>query len=242
MLKYYIYLHKRLDNNEIFYVGRAKIYTGKTALKYPNSNIPYRRAYDKNNRNKEWYQVIGQVDYCVIILFKGINLKKACELESNLIGFHGRLDLNTGTLTNKTDGGETESNRIRATVKIRSYDNDGNLLKIFNSAKEAASYYNLGVDCITNQCKYRRKGARKGIRFRYDSENLESISKYYIIMTSKSDKGIGQYDLNMNLIQTFCSVTEASQKTGCISTTIYKCCNGIRKKHHGYIWQYMEKK
>ena len=45
---YYTYLHKRLDNNEIFYVGIGKIYEGET-----NFEI-YHRAYQTYSRNRFW--------------------------------------------------------------------------------------------------------------------------------------------------------------------------------------------
>ncbi len=180
MPKYYIYLHKRIDTNEIFYVGRGKVYSNEASLKYKNSKIPYRRAYAKDNRNKKWHEIGDNIKYLVILLFDNLEFKVACQLETSLIQFHGRKDLNLGTLTNMTDGGEEETNRVyKPTKKVRAYDNEGILLKTFNSIKETALYYKINVNTVVNQCKIRKKFAKKGIRFRYDTENLDRIDKAY---------------------------------------------------------------
>jgi len=42
----------------------------------------------------------------IIILYKGLDWKTACEIERELISFYGRKDLKTGILCNLTDGGE----------------------------------------------------------------------------------------------------------------------------------------
>lgn len=86
-----VYQHRRLDDNEIFYIG-----IGKTE----------KRAYSKNGRNKYWNRVALKAGYEVDILFEGLTWSEACNKEKELIKEHGRKDLNTGMLVNMTSGGE----------------------------------------------------------------------------------------------------------------------------------------
>lgn len=86
-----VYRHRRLDTNEIFYIG-----IGKTE----------KRAYFKFNRNKYWNNIINKTEYGVEILYPDISWEDACELEQFLIQEYGRRDLGLGPLVNMTDGGE----------------------------------------------------------------------------------------------------------------------------------------
>ena len=87
-----VYRHRRLDTNEIFYIG-----IGKTE----------KRAYNKsNNRNKYWKNIVNKTKYSIEILFNNITWEDAKELEILLIKEYGRKDLGLGPLVNMTDGGD----------------------------------------------------------------------------------------------------------------------------------------
>src|SRR5690242_16322389 len=90
---YYIYRHRRLDNNKIFYVGLG-------------SNENFKRAFEKRNRNKYWKNITAKVKYTVEIIAKNLSYSKACELEIFLIKLYGRKIMNTGILCNITEGRE----------------------------------------------------------------------------------------------------------------------------------------
>ena len=85
-----VYRHRRVDTNKVFYVGIGNDY----------------RPYNQHNRNKWWYNIINKTDYIVEILAKNLTLDDAKELEILLIKEYGRKDINSGILTNLTDGGE----------------------------------------------------------------------------------------------------------------------------------------
>lgn len=53
-------------------------------------------------------------------------------------------------------------------------------------------------------------------------------------------KRIDQYDINMNYIQSFNSITEASESTMTDRSSITKCAKLKRKTAGGYIWRYNE--
>ena len=86
-----VYRHRRLDTNEVFYVG-----IGKTE----------KRAYNKNKRSKFWKKITNKTDYSVEIIAEVDTWEDACELEQFLIQEYGRKNLGTGPLVNMTDGGD----------------------------------------------------------------------------------------------------------------------------------------
>lgn len=92
-----VYQHRRLDNNEIFYIG-----IGKTE----------KRAYDKYKRSKFWKRITNKIDYSVEIVCTCEDWNEACQIEQYLIKFYGRRDLGTGPLVNLTDGGEGAINTV----------------------------------------------------------------------------------------------------------------------------------
>lgn len=85
-----VYQHRRLDNNEIFYIGIGNL----------------KRPYKKQNRSKFWNNIVNKTEYTVEILFKELSKEEACNIEKYLIKFYGRKDLGLGNLVNMTDGGD----------------------------------------------------------------------------------------------------------------------------------------
>jgi hypothetical protein len=90
-----VYQHRRLDTGHVFYVGIGK---------------KEDRAYSKHSRNQHWYNVTKKCDYLVEITHKDICYEEAQSIEKYLIEFYGRTDFNTGSLVNKTSGGEGVAN------------------------------------------------------------------------------------------------------------------------------------
>jgi hypothetical protein len=90
----YIYKHIRLDKNEPFYIGIGFDGDGK-----------YKRAY-KRGRNDIWEKIVNKTNYIVEIIEDGLSNKEVIEREKYWIKLFGRIDNNTGILSNLTDGGE----------------------------------------------------------------------------------------------------------------------------------------
>lgn len=85
-----VYLHKKKNTNEVFYVG-----IGKTE----------KRAYSKFGRNIHWQRIVEKYEYDIEIIHKNIDWNSACEIEKLLISEYGR-----DSLSNMTDGGEGLNN------------------------------------------------------------------------------------------------------------------------------------
>lgn len=101
-----VYRHRRLDNNEIFYIGIGN----------------YDRPFSKKGRNIYWKKIVNECGYSVEILYSDLNWEDVCELECFLIKLYGRLDLKTGKLVNMTNGGDGVYGAISKFKGIRRSD------------------------------------------------------------------------------------------------------------------------
>jgi hypothetical protein len=86
-----VYQHRRLDNNNIFYIGIGKD-------KY--------RPYSKAGRSRYWKNIVAKCGYEVDVIIEGLSIEEAAVVEVGMIESYGRIDLNTGFLVNMTDGGQ----------------------------------------------------------------------------------------------------------------------------------------
>lgn len=98
---WYVYRHRRLDNNQVFYVGIGKAKN-------------YFRAYSKAQRSKWWKSIVKTTKYEVEVLTNSLTKEEACELEIFLISEYGRKDCCGGTLVNMTDGGDGVLGKIHS--------------------------------------------------------------------------------------------------------------------------------
>lgn len=113
-----VYKHKRLDTNEIFYIG--------IELDSSNKKAEGKRSFVKNKRNQFWKNIVNKTNYEIEIIYDNLTNESAKELEIFLINLYGRRDLKTGSLVNLTDGGDGAVGKIT---------NDEIKLKISNSMK-----------------------------------------------------------------------------------------------------------
>jgi len=123
MRKTLIYLHRRLDNNEVFYIGIGCL----------------ERAFDKYRRSIYWKRIVDKTEYSIEILSDNLTWENAQEAEIQLIKLYGRKNLNKGSLCNLTDGGEGNLNRICSieTKRKLSVINTGNKNSIKNHTEES---------------------------------------------------------------------------------------------------------
>lgn len=87
---YYVYFHIKLNEGEIFYVGKGR----------------NNRAYTKVGRSVFWHNIVKKYDYDILIIDDNLTEEEAFELEKKYIESIGRRDLGMGTLVNLSDGGE----------------------------------------------------------------------------------------------------------------------------------------
>jgi hypothetical protein len=89
--KFYVYGHFTDENSEIpFYIGKG------SGDRYKNHS----------NRNNEWKSFVKTNGVIPKILYTDLTEQGAFNKERELIELYGRQDTNTGTLLNKSSGGE----------------------------------------------------------------------------------------------------------------------------------------
>lgn len=90
-----VYQHRRLDTNEVFYVGIASTKD---------------RPYNKVKRSQQWKNIENKYGRIVEVICTCETREEACQIERYLIKYYGRRDLGLGNLVNFTDGGEGSIN------------------------------------------------------------------------------------------------------------------------------------
>lgn len=125
------------------------------------------------------------------------------------------------------------------TRKINKFDTNGNLLKTYLSAKEASIDNNCSIIAIFRACEGKSLFAC-GFIWRYygDAFDKYDVPKKGTILNHK--KSVEKYDLNMNLLDVYDSVKEASIINGCDQSGIIRSCKGERKTCKNFIWRYAD--
>lgn len=108
--EFYVYLHRKATNGEVFYVGKG-------------NGV---RAYGKNSRNRFWNYIVKKHGLVVDIAYQGLQEWYAFELEQELIAYYGRKDLGLGNLCNMTDGMEGASGYKHSKESLEKFSGDNN--------------------------------------------------------------------------------------------------------------------
>lgn len=117
---------------------------------------------------------------------------------------------------------------------IIQYDIEYNEIKRYKCIKDAI-YESNGLfiaSKISNCCKGIRKHHREFI-WKYDNGDelvIETILLY--------KKSVIQYDLNLNELNQYDSITDAYKKTNVKAGSIVRCCKGRGITAGGFIWKY----
>lgn len=164
----YVYLHKRLDKDEVFYVGIGK-------------NIE--RAYSKHNRNQYWKNIVAKTDYQVKIVASDLSWEDACKMEIELISKYGRNDFKQGSLCNLTNGGDGVSGHsIESINKIRA----AHIGRKQSQEEKQRRVNSLTGKTRTESTKLKMSEARKGIVF--SAEHLKNLSLSHLGQKSANSK------------------------------------------------------
>jgi hypothetical protein len=153
-----IYVHKRISDGSVFYVGICKD---------SRSSI---RPYEKHNRSEFWKRIEKKHGRTVHIILSGVSNQFASETEKWLISVFGKSN-NGGLLCNITDGGEgtigyshTEESRIKMSTakKGKTGDSCPNSIAVscngirYGSMAEAARHIGVSTQTILNRVKNKK--------------------------------------------------------------------------------------
>lgn len=203
---YYVYRHRRLDTNEIFYIGISK-------YKF--------RSKSKCNRNSYWKNITNKIKYEIEIIAENLDKETACELEIFLIKEYGRYDLGFGLLVNMTDGGDGTENHIKSEKECKHHSE---VMKGKYVGKKNPFY---GKNHTEETKKYISEIQKE--YFTYENGSWDNIKpkKYNSIHNRKSKKVI---NITTNII--FNSLKEASEYYNISYYTMKSRMIGERKERN----------
>lgn len=115
---------------------------------------------------------------------------------------------------------------------VRMFDKDNNVINNFTSALEASKSLQVSINDI-----------RRMVDTKSPSESyvLRKVSKRGTVVPPPIKnvirKSVGQFDINMNLISKYNSVTEAAKSIGANRREVGKVINGYSKACKGFIFK-----
>lgn len=108
------------------------------------------------------------------------------------------------------------------------FDKDGNLIKEYPSAHEAARQLNITVSGIISCClNYKKYNKCGGYLWKYKNDLKDIIAVKRIFQMTK--EGI--------ILNAYYGITEAEKKTGILRTAIANCLAKRSKSAGGYLWK-----
>lgn len=261
---YYVYLHLRLTDNKVFYVGMGK---------------GNRDKFKTRPRNKHWLNIVNKYSYYVLRYSNNLDFKEACLLEIKMIKYYGLENL-----SNMTKGGEgslglkmttlqkeklskkllslnmKRSDETKAKIskantgKIKSLEtrakiskaNTGQHVSIETRAKLSKIHKGRKVLNLHNYGNTYRLGVAHTIETRakiskshkgkiFTIETRAKISKANTGSNNGMSKKLLQFDSNMKLIKEYFSITNASKITGFSLSTLGKRINS-NKLYKNFYW------
>lgn len=215
---WYVYRHIRLDKNVPFYIGIG------------NKKCFY-RAFEINDkkRNLIWNKIYKKTKIKIEILFENISKEDAFLKEKEFIKLYGRIDLNTGTLCNLTDGGDGIWNCKRSDeTKLKLRMKKIGKLNPQYGKKQTEDTIRKKIISLTGQ---KRSDVTK---------NKQSIASIY----SGQAKTTEVYDYKTNeFLGSFHSLSEACRKLNLdplkSSGKASQVALGKRKQHKNFIFKYV---
>lgn len=215
----------------------------------------------------------GWINFTHEILYEGLTKEEAEAKEVELIAQYKSADLNFGY--NIDLGGDNHRLSLETRKKISDikkgrkwterqrlasieyfekypgkpvykYNRQGTLVKVFKCAKEA--YIETGITLKVFRAYIAAKKFPAKWQYVYSYGSFEEITqKIHNPHATYNAKPIDMYDLSLNYIRTFCSLTEAGkflqENVGLPGNragfkNIWKCCNGQKLTYYNYIWRY----
>lgn len=170
---YYLYQHRRLDTNDIFYVGMAHINP-----KRGNSfRQQHERAFCRSKRHPHWKAVAYHVEYQVEILEESEDVVFIQNKERELIKLYGRKNVDSnGTLVNKASGGTAKDGTKTRNVAIIQTNLDGTFVKRWGELMDIERHCGFLRTNIVKCCRKRQVTAY-GYKWMY--ENNDNFNDTY---------------------------------------------------------------
>jgi hypothetical protein len=245
MNDYYTYVLIDPRTCQPFYVGK-----GKNRRIYDH----WKNRKSKHVKNEGLKNILCELDNAdlsptYIKVLCDVDEVQALNKEKDLVALYGRLDIGTGVLYNKIDGGEAgssswspatrEAKRThelskRKGLPVTQYALTGEKVVDFPSAKVASETVpSANRSYITQVCKGIRKSAG-GFQWTYkDAPPPQQYSKEYY-------RPVHQYDAQGLLVKEYRCVSDAAEAAGVTISTLSGACSGVTKTCVGFVWCYAD--
>lgn len=223
-MDFYVYVHRKSSNGEVFYVGKGKD----------------KRAWTKCGRTKYWSRVVEKHGLIVEIVLSNLQEWYAFELETNLIALYGRKDSGDGCLINMTNGGEGATG-TKKNVETRAKISAAKKGVVFSEKhRQNLSSAHVGK-VLTESTKAKMSVYRKG-RPHHDAWN----KNLKVSAQKVSGKKIVRQDgvVFNSYLEAAQSVTDDRNKYASIATALGALIDGKRKQQTvcGYTWSSVQSK
>ena len=131
---------------------------------------------------------------------------------------------------------------VRARTPINQYDLNGNFIKRYESVSEATKVVNGQGSVIQRAAREKSGWKAYGFMWRYDKDitNTSNISPALSKLLPNENRPVLQYKDGI-LIKIWESGQQAAFESGLLKSKISNCCNGKRKTHGGYTWEFQDK-
>lgn len=242
---FYVYVYFHPVTKVPFYVGKGK--ENRDLYHYHNRN----NHYNKSIQNILQHIEANSQQPIIKRVFEHVDEQTVLDEETRLVSLYGRLDLGTGSLCNRTPGGDGFgragrgwSNEERAKhmasrnakpqgVGFDQYDINGNFMRTFSNAKDLkeAGYTKTQIMAIRRCCKGERFSV-SDLRWSYKNEPL--------VCHHTTHKTLTQLTKDGTEIAQFVSVSQASKVTGINAGDIASVARGNTKMKAagGFLWKY----
>jgi NUMOD1 domain len=218
---YYVYSHKRLDTNEIFYIGIGKVQKTNRIWKH---NTIYSRAYEKSKRSKFWKNVTSKTEFEVNIIYETFSKKEAISKEIEYINLYGRKCCDKlGTLVNISAGGEYNNGPKNRGIKITQKDLSGNVVKIWDELKYIEKDLGYLKTNIVKCCRKKQLTAYGYLWEYFNDRSYDNIRPSAARKKTNNNKvGLKVMNKTNKEIKNFNSIREAADFYGYHRSTIQK--------------------
>jgi len=236
MKEYYVYIYCdprkpgefRFDgidfvfNFEPFYVGMGKGYRYRRHT--TNYEIEWNYNTIKNGKIKHLLENgIDPLKY-VVFYKENISKEKASEFEKSLISSMGRINNNTGILSNLTDGGDGWNGAVSKS-KGKTYE------EIYGPQKAKELKEKRRKKLLGNKLGAKSKGKKMSEAQKRKLSELKSIQ-------------VKQMDKELNIIKIWASCKEASNALGISLSGIHNVLGENQpnsKTAGGYLWEFINR-
>lgn len=214
--RFYVYIHRRKSDGQIFYVGKG---TGG-------------RAFKKSVRSDWWKSVAKKHGYTVEIVKSGMSEDCALTLEKILVGTYRDL---SEPIVNIFDGGRGATGfKPEWSMKVSC----SNGMR-FDTIKDAALWVRDSSRAtrtgIADCCRGRQKTAF-GYSWKFGHVEVEPITPF----NNKGKKVIMDDFLCFTKIKDAVEYIRSIGKYKASTGKICSVCNGTRKKAFGHTWSYID--